>query len=336
MVKESPPDTAAAGLGWLQDQLYQLKAHVSQLEQQVGHLQALVTNMTDGLRTAEGSLREAAQRVGQVPRLQEELNQSVALLVHLQDLQAETKERLDTLVRTGEGEAGRDQHDWTDLARRLEQLERQLALWQDRQAGVDEVGRRFQEGLSLLRQELQQLDRRLEGAESKAGRGLEGATRAEHTLSQVDAAILALQREDEAVGERARSAADAAHRVETTLAQHLQALQRIELLAERVELHRAERQRLEERALKLDEAMTELTGRLEQQREAQGRQSAQQQGLASRLDSLEEAVSEQRALLVDQIRRLTASQDRTKRRQIQELERELREMRQYVADLTRE
>jgi len=135
---------------------------------------------------------------------------------------------------------------------------------------------------------------------------------------------------------KARGASDAAHRVESTLAQYQQGLQRLEMLADRIELHRAERQRLEDRALRLEEELTELRARVEQQQEGQGRLSGQQQGLASRLEALQELVTEQRALLVDQIRRLTATQDRTKRRQIQELERELREMKQYVADLTRE
>ncbi len=116
--------------------------------------------------------------------------------------------------------------------------------------------------------------------------------------------------------------------------QQLQDLSRLELLAERIELHRAERQRLEDRALRLEEELGEVRGRLEQHEQQQGRMSAQQQGLASRLDTLQEQAEEQRARLVDQLRKLTAAQERTKRRQIQELEREVREMRKYVADLS--
>ena len=336
MVKESPSDTAVNGLGWLQDQVYRLKGHVGQLEQELEHLRAMATHMTESLRAVETALREASTGASQVPRLQEELNQAVALIVQLQDQHAEAKERLDSLSRFRQADESREQQEWADIARRVDQLERQVALWHDRQAGVDEVGRRFQEGLSLLRQDLQQIEQRLEGTESKAARGMEGANRAEHTLSQVEAAILALQREDEAIAERARGASDAAHRVESTLGQYQQGLQRLEMLADRIELHRAERQRLEDRALRLEEELTELRARVEQQQEGQGRLSGQQQGLASRLEALQELVTEQRALLVDQIRRLTATQDRTKRRQIQELERELREMKQYVADLVRE
>jgi chromosome segregation ATPase len=207
---------------------------------------------------------------------------------------------------------------------------------QDRQAGVDEVGRRFQEGLSIVRQELQKIDQRLEGTESKAARALEGANRADHALSQVDASILDLQRADEATAERAKSATEAAHRLDGVLGQYQQGLQRVELLADRIELHRAERQRLEDRSLRLEEELNQLRASTEAQHDAQGRMAATQQGLGSRLDALQAQVDEQRGLLVDQIRRLTATQDRTKRRQIQELERELREMKQYVAELIKE
>jgi len=333
-VKELPAETAVGPLGWLQDQVYQLKGQVAQLGQQLGHLQSMGTTLTESLRALEAALREANQGAGQVPRLQEELNQTVALIVQLQDHQAETKERLDALGRRRDEEDSRDKTEWTDLARRLDQLERQVASWQDRQAGVEEVGRRFQEGLSLVRQQLQQLEQRLELTESKAARGLEGANRAEHTLTQVEASILGLQREDEAIAERAKVAGDMAHRLESTMNEALQELRRMELLADRIELHRAERQRLEDRARRLEEELGELRGRFDQQQEQQGRLGGQQQGLASRLETLQEQVVEQRALLTDQLRKLTGTEERTKRRQIQELEREIREMRQYVAGLS--
>ncbi len=333
MVKEPQTEAATGGLGWAQDQLFQLKAQVAQLEQQLEQLQSTATTMTEHMREVEASLRGAALGAAQTPRLQEELNQAVALLVQLQDQQAEAQERLDALGRHREADESRDQEEWIDVARRVEQLERQVESWHDRQAGVDEVGRRFQEGLSLLRQQLQQLEQRLEASESKAARGLEGANRAEHTLTQVEASILALQREDETLAERGRVTADVARRLEATVNEHLQELQRLEMLAERIELHRAERQRLEDRALRVEEELGELRGRSEQQEHQQGRLSAQQQGLASRLDTLQEQVAEQRSILVEQIRRLTDTQERTKRRQIQEMEREIREMRQYVADI---
>ena len=172
--------------------------------------------------------------------------------------------------------------------------------------------------------------------EGKAARGVEGANRAEQTLTQVEATILSLQQEDEAMSERARATADVLQRLQATQTENLEELKRLELLAERIELHRAERQRLEDRALRLEEELQDLRGRAENSEHLQGRLGGQQQGLSSRLDSLQEMAEEQRELLVDQIRKLTGTQDRPKRRQIQELERELREMKQFDADVSRE
>jgi chromosome segregation ATPase len=333
MVKESTTETTNA-IGWLQDQIYQLKADMGQVEQQLEHVQSVETQMTEQLRAVERSLREVSTSAAIAPRLQEELNHTIALVVQLQDQQAEAVERVDLLGRSRNVDQDRDQQDWIDIARRTEQLERQVAQWLDRQAGVDEVGRRFQEGMSLVQQSLQDIDKRLDATESKAARGLEGANRAEYNLTQVEATILALQREDETIAERARVASDVAHRVETKIDEQVSGLGRLEMLAERIELHRAERQRLEDRALRLEEEFGELRTRLEREEHQGGRLVSQQAGLGSRIDGLQEQLAEQRAAIVEQIRRLTTSQERTKRTQIQQLEREVREMRQYVADLS--
>ena len=336
MVEETAQKTAPGPFGWMQDEIYLLKGQVAQLTQQLEQLRSMAMEQSESQRAVETSLRETALGAAQTPRLQEELNQAAALIAQLQDQQAETKERLEQLGRRREEEESQDQEEWVEVARRVEQIERRVDHWHDRQAGVDEVGRRFQEGLSLLTQQLQQTDQRLEAAESKAARGLEEAGRAEHTLTQVQATLVALEREDETIAERARVAADVAHRVETALNEQFQELQRVELLAERIELHRAERQRLEDRTMRLEEELGELRGSVDQGEQRQMVLSSQQQGLASRLDSLQEGVTDQRAMQADLLRKLLDAQARTKRRQMQELEREIREMKQYVAGLTDE
>lgn len=336
MVKEARPETGAGAFGWTQDQVYQLKARVAQMEQQLEQLRTVAMETGERQRVTEASLDYAIKGPVEAARLQEEINQAAGLIVQLQDQQAETRERLEALGRRRHEEGSRDQNDWVEVVRRVEQIERQIGRWDDRQAGVDEVGKRFQVELSVVRQQLQRIEQQIGETEGKAARGLEGATRAEHTLTEVEASILALQREDETIAERARVAVDVGHRLETTLGEHLEELRRLELLAERIELHRAERQRLEDRARRLDEEMEELRGRVDRADHTQGQLSSNQQGLASRLEALQEQVDEQRTALIDQFRKLTGSQQRTKRRQIQELEREVREMKGYVAKLTDE
>jgi chromosome segregation ATPase len=126
---------------------------------------------------------------------------------------------------------------------------------------------------------------------------------------------------------------EVAHRLENSVGEHIQDLQRVEMLAERIELHRAERQRLEDRALQLEEELRGLRQRSEAEEDHRGRMVTQQSALGSRLDSLQEQLTHEKSKILEQLRRMVTSQERTKRRQVQELERELREMRQYVAAL---
>jgi chromosome segregation ATPase len=335
MVKEQTTESTN-GITWVQDQLYQIKAAVGTLEQQYNHLQSMIAQLSEGMHKLESSMQVAMTTVQAAERLQEEVNHTVGIVVQMQDRHAETSERVELLERRETRDETHDAEQWRDVARKVDLLERQVAQWHDRQAGVDEVGRRFQEGLSLIQQQLVDIDRRLEGTETRSARALEGANRAEHTLTRVDASILAGQREDESLNERLRVTSEVAHRVENTVGQHLQDLQRLELLAERIELHRAERQRLEDRALQLEEQQRDLQQRSEAADQHRDRLVTQQSALGSRLDALQEQLLTEKATILEQLRKMTTSQERTKRRQVQELERELREMRQYIAALSDE
>ena len=336
MVRQLPSETEAGAIGWAQDQLYQLKAQVGQLAQQLEQVQLSTTKLEENSNKFEASLQSAVLAASQTPRLQEELNQAIVLIVQLQDRQAEFKERLSELGRDRGLDDDRDLGESAEIVKRTEQLERQVELWKDRQSGVGESSRRQTEELSLLRQQVQQMDARVEIAEGKASQGLEGASSMQQKLAQAESDIEALRQQDDAIAERARVAADGVARIEGLLENNMVELRRMEMLAERIELHRAERQRLEDRALKLEEDLQELTGRADKGEQERGRLYGQVQGQTSRIDALQEQVEEQRAILIERIRKLTATQDRTKRRQIQELERELREMKQYIADLARE
>jgi hypothetical protein len=108
-------------------------------------------------------------------------------------------------------------------------------------------------------------------------------------------------------------------------------MQRVELLAERIELHRAGAN-ASRTALHLEEELRELRNAPKRRSSTAAPDHAAKRarlppGCAA------EQMNEQRTAIIEQIRKLTSSQERTKQRQVQELERELREMRQYVAAL---
>jgi len=333
MAKKQQATGTVDAARWLEDQMQEIKAHVARLEQQVQQVQALGSAMSDSLRDVEASLRKLTVDAAPVPGLREELNQTVALIVQLQDRYAEATTRLDTLERGRDQDNTRENEEWNGIAGRLEALERRAEAWATHGASVSEVPGRLQDSVALLQQLAEKLQSRVETVEDRAARGLDGANRAEHNLSLTQAELLAVQRQQEALAEGLRKSAAAAGHAEERIKDHFRDLERLQLLSERIELHRAERQRLEDRAMKLEQELTELRTESDRREERYARMEAKQGNIATKLETVEAMLEEERGLLVDQMRKLTSAQERTKRRQMQETERELREMKRYVADL---
>src|ERR1700674_1546938 len=120
MAKEQATETTN-GIAWVQDQVYQLKAQASQLDQQLDQLQSTVSQLVESLLGTERAVRETTQGATLAFRLQEELNHSIALIVQLQDAQADLRQRVDDLSRVRETTESHEQDEWLDLARRTDQ-----------------------------------------------------------------------------------------------------------------------------------------------------------------------------------------------------------------------
>lgn len=323
-------------LDWLQSEMHQAKAHVVRLQQQAEQMQALVLDLAEKVQHFEGSLREAAAQAAPVPQLQEGLHQALALVAGVQEEQGQASARVEEIVRLRQEETERLREERAELARRLEDVQRQIEAWQERQAAVTESSRHFQEGISRLSAQLQELSHRLDGAEGKAARGLEAAGRLEHEWSRVDSALDALRREDQVLAERERLAAEVVHRLEQAVQGRQEESRRLELLGERVELYRAERQRLEEKEAHLEQALEELRGRLEEQEQRASRLEGNLQGCVSRLEALQQQIQEYRQMVVGQFRKVTGTEERLRRHQIEGLEREIKELRKHAAGLAEE
>jgi chromosome segregation ATPase len=152
----------------------------------------------------------------------------------------------------------------------------------------------------------------------------------------VDTALDGLRREDQVLAERERLAGEVVHRLEEAVQGRQEDARRLELLGERVELYRAERQRLEDTAARMEEALEDLRGRLEKEEQRASRLDGNIQGCASRLDALQQQLQEYRDLVVQQFLKVTGTEERLRRHQIEELEREIKELRKHAARLAEE
>ena len=133
-----------------------------------------------------------------------------------------------------------------------------------------------------------------------------------------------------------RLVAEVVRRIETELEEEKRNVESFNELLGRVELQRVERQRLETRASQLEEAINELRARGEEQQNLLSALDGKHHGYEGRLDALSGRLEEYREQLADYLLKLTQNQQQLKRRQINDLQREIKELNQNALGLTKE
>ncbi|HET6615621.1 MAG TPA: hypothetical protein VFH62_07015 [Dehalococcoidia bacterium] len=315
------------GAAWLYDQVNQLKAQTGRFQQQGDQTQAAVLDLNEKLRDAEARIREVSAKTMGLPTMQEQLRQLSGLLDRIQDAEVLIDTKFELLERTAGEERTRDQGEKNDLFRRVQDLERRGENIAERQSSVDDAHRRFQEEVSRSHLQYQGLSGRIEAVEGRTGRNIEAITRLEQEHAELESAVRALRREDDVLAERARLAHEVAQRIEADLQAQAEEYRVLPLIQERVELLRAERQRLEDRTSRLEETLTEGITRLERQEEVTSQVDARMKANDSRIDHVHSATLEFRRAMSDQLLKLNQMLERMKRRRVEELERDIKDLR---------
>ena len=330
---EPQGDARVDALNWLQDQVSQLKAGAGRLQQQGEQTQAAVLDINENLRDAESRLRETSARSIGLPAMQEQLRQLSGLMERIQDAEVLIDTKFELLERLNHEERTRDQGEKNELYRRIQELERRSEGLGERQATVDDSTRRFQEEVSRSHLQYQGLNQRLEAVESKTGRNLDAITRMEQAHSELEQAVRALRREDDVLAERSRLAHEVAARLETELHAQQEEYRVLPLLAERVELLRAERQRLEDRTSRNEETLGELLARVEREEEFTTHVDARMKAGEARMEHVHGATLDYRRSLNDHLLKMTTMLERMKRREVEETERQVKELRAQASVL---
>lgn len=314
-------------MSWMQEQIGLLKTQLGRVQQQNDQFQGAIIDVNDAIHETEAKVREITAKTLGLPTMQEQLRQVSGLLERIQDAEVLIDTKFELLERQNAEERGRDQGEKNDLYKRVQDLERRAESLTDRQTTVDETNRRYQEDASRTHIQFQSLNQRLEAVESKSARAGDAVARLEQVHGEVEAAIRNLRREDDVLAERVRLAQEVGTRLEQELHAQAEEYRVLPLLSERVELLRAERQRLEDRTSHAEEAIEDARTRLEREEEATQHIDARIKAFDARLDHVHGTTLEYRRTLSEQMLKLNVMLERMKRRQIEELDRDVKELR---------
>lgn len=312
---------------WVQDQVVAMKAMIGRLTQANDQIQAAVLDLNEKLRDSEGRLREMTARTLGLPGMQEQLRQLSGLLDRIQDAEVLIDTKFEATERATTEWQTRDQAEKNDLYRRLQDVERRSEGLNERQGAVDDATRRLQDEISRSNLTFQSHNQRIEAVESKSARTSDAVTRLEQEHAETEQALRTLRREDDVLAERARLAHEVASRIETELHSLQEELRGMPLLAERVELLRAERQRLEDRTSHLEETQANLVVRVEREEEATLHADTRMKSYDARIDHVHTLTLDYRRGLTDQLLKLNQMLERMRRREVEEMERQVKELR---------
>jgi chromosome segregation ATPase len=339
MLDPQPQPQLAPGqdlVGWLHEQVGGLKAQISRMGQQGDQLQAALLDLNEKFRDNEAKVREITSRTLGLPIMQDQVRQLTGLLDRIQDTEVLIDTKFEILERQLGEERTRDQSEKNDLFRRVQDLERRSESIAERQSGVDDAHRRFTEDVARTHLGTQGILQRLDTVESKAGRTVEALTRLEAASAELEASVRNLRREDDVLAERARLAHEVASRIESEMHAQAEEYRALPLLAERVELLRAERQRLEDRVSRAEQSLNDAITRLERQEETSTHTDARLKAHDGRLGEMHGSAQEYRRGLSDQLLKLNQMLERMKRRQVEELERDVKDLRVQANQLKNE
>jgi chromosome segregation ATPase len=327
---------AADTLRWLQDEVQNARAQAGKLEQQTDQLQALFSDLAERSRHHDALLAALAAQLATLASVQEGFHKLQTQAVRLREEQERTRAQAEEVARQHEAEGERARAERAEVIRQLQEIERQVASSAERQSSVEEVGKRYQEAAALAAQHAGQLEQRLEETESRTARSLEAINRFEQKLPEVEVALENAVRATETSNERTRLVTDVIRRVESEVADLIKQIRELSDLPERLDLQRVERQRLEARFSQLEETVNALTAGKEEHQYLLSALDGKHHGYEGRLDALSERLEEYRQQLGDYLLKLTQSQEQLKRRQIGDLEREIKELEQHALGLFRE
>ncbi|MGI8549600.1 MAG: hypothetical protein ACR2PL_02220 [Dehalococcoidia bacterium] len=315
---------------WLEDELRETKAQVVRLQQSVEQSGGQIGGLTLQVHQTEDAGSALAARLDGLPPFSQQI-------AHLRESQLQTEDRVAAGnrqiadgLRQGQIDNERLRQELNGTYRRIEMLERAVSGWDGRCEKLEEADRRLQEAVSLIRQRNEEIERRQEAAETHSTRGTETLKRYDHELGRLTGEIETLQKQVTLFGQRTQVFGEMIKRVE----EHVDAVA-VEVtgqteIFEKIDLLRAELHRLEDRLSAAELQHEEHRERLDDHRRLVGLLDGKDRGFVERLSNLQEEILSNRAQVGEQFQRLHQALDRQKRRQIEDLERDLRELKLHA------
>ncbi len=320
----------ATTVAWLEDELREAKTLIARQQQALEQLGGQVWELTDALHQAQALLATLPPRLEVLPEYDAQLRQLKDELNRLHEQGLTSASRVGELARIQQADTERDRTVLNELSHRLDDTERAIQHGFPRFDALDEASRRSADAVAIVRQQVDGVERALTELDARVTRMIAAGPRADQEFARLNTEVEALRRQDASIAERVQIYTEMLRRLEAQISLVSSEVAVKQDVLERIELTRLELHRLEERISIQEAIAAELREADDDTARHLATLEGRDKGLADRLAGLQSDLASYRAVVSEQFHRLHQAQERAKRRQIEDLEREIREMRTHA------
>jgi chromosome segregation ATPase len=313
-------------LAWLEDGLRETRAHLLKMEQGLSAAEGHITELTGKVHAAEDGSATVSRRFSEITPVVGQLALVHQSLTQAEEQVRESERRLSEALRVQQQESERQRQELNGAVRRIDLLERTAAGFGPRFENLEGTIGRLQEALTLARQRTEELSRRQEDAELHAARSVEAMKRYEHQIGRLELGLEESEKTRGQLSDRLQAFGESVKRLEEHIDTVAADVSGQRDIFERIDLLRAELHRLEDR---IASTQTDREGdrqEIEDHQRLIGLLDGKNHGFTERLSMLQGELAAYRELVAEQFNRLHLTLDRQKRHQVEELQRELRDL----------
>ncbi|MFB3093582.1 MAG: hypothetical protein ACE1ZN_04160 [Dehalococcoidia bacterium] len=314
-------------LQYLDEELRQAKAALHKVEHELKQALDQIWNLDSGLHKLEESVG-GSDGAAALPGVQEGIRELRSQANRLQDRHNELAGRAEELSRQQQSDLERERRERAALLKQAEAAAQSVGQFESRSQRLEESLRHVEEAIAGLRHSQQTLGHEVEELTSRGARDLETALRLEHRMDALATDIEALHKHDGEMEERVTLYEERVHREEERVAKFERDLSLPREIKEQLDRARFERQQMIEHLAKMESSTTKLSERTAEFIQGLARVDERTERQADRLMELAEEVQQQRETVFEQLKRLVRTMERQRRRQLETLAQEIKELTQ--------
>lgn len=325
--EERQTEALRTTIGWLESELRETRGAVAKLAQAIEQWQGQSWELGNRIHKVEEAVAAIFPRLAAIPEVEGQLHQLRDVVARANEQQVTLGGRVNEMGRQVETNVERDRQILNEFALRVDGVERVATTSGARFDALDEGSRRAMEAITLVRQRLEEFGRAVDAIETRVARLGETGSRVDHEFARLSTEIDTLRRQDEITSERVQAYTEMIKRVEGQIAVVAADTAVKQDVLEQIELRAVESRRVEERISAIEAAAETLRDHDDEVSRRLTLLDGRLKGFQERLVGMHRDVAAHRALVAEQFQRLNELQERLKRRRLEELERDLREIR---------